>query len=76
METQGTNLFIVDDNRLLATDLKHYLQNRFGNDLQISTFDDGESCLLRVNNDTHIVILDYLLEGENGLEILKSIKKN
>ena len=75
METQGTNLFIVDDNRLSATDLKHYLQNRFGKDITVTTFENGESCLLKVNNDTHIVILDYFLEGKNGLEILKSIKK-
>lgn len=75
METQGTNLFIVDDNLLLAADLKYYLQNRFGKDIIVTTFENGESCLLKVNNDTHIVILDYFLEGKNGLEILKSIKK-
>jgi DNA-binding NarL/FixJ family response regulator len=75
METQGTNLFIVDDNLLSATDLKHYLQNRFGKDIIVTIFENGESCLLKVNNDTHIVILDYFLEGKNGLEILKSIKK-
>lgn len=75
METQGTNLFIVDDNLLSAEDLKHYLQNRFGKDIIVTTFANGESCLLKVNNETHIVILNYLLEGKNGLEILKSIKK-
>jgi len=75
METHGMNLFIVDDNRLMVTDLKHYLQNRFGNSIQISTFSDGESCLEKVDQKTHIVILDYFLEGKNGLETLKSIKK-
>lgn len=75
METQGTNLFIVDDNLLSAEDLKHYLQNRFGKDIIVTTFENGESCLLKVNNETHIVILNYFLEGKNGLEILKSIKK-
>lgn len=74
METQGLNLFIVDDNKLLVTDLKHYLQTRFGVGLNISTFNDGESCLEKVDNSTSIVILDYFMDGKNGLEILKSIK--
>jgi len=73
MET-GLNLFIVDDNKLMLTTLKQYLQNRFGLSLKISTFLDGESCLEKINKETNIVILDYFLEGKNGLEVLKSIK--
>jgi DNA-binding NarL/FixJ family response regulator len=74
METQGINLFIVDDNKLLVADLKNYLHSRFKNDLEISTFYDGESCLKKINKDTHIIILDYFLDGKNGLDILKLIK--
>jgi DNA-binding NtrC family response regulator len=74
METQGLNLFIVDDNKSMVTALKHYLQNKFGLDVKISTFYDGESCLEKVNKDTHIVILDHFLNGKNGLEVLKLIK--
>lgn len=75
METQGINLFIVDDNKLLVADLKNYLKNKFGVSLEISIFYDGESCLASINEDTHIVILDYNMEGKNGLEILKLIKE-
>ncbi|MCE3278520.1 MAG: hypothetical protein K0S44_711 [Bacteroidetes bacterium] len=74
METQGLNLFIVDDNKLMVTDLKHYLQNKFGQSVRVSTFNDGKSCLEKVDKETNIVILDYFMEGENGLEVLKSIK--
>lgn len=74
MEAQGINLFIVDDNKLVLNDLKHYLINKFGMSVQISTFSDGESCLAKVDKQTHVVILDYFLNGQNGLEILKSIK--
>jgi two-component system response regulator HydG len=74
METQGINLFIVDDNKLLVADLKNYLQTKFKSSLEISTFYDGESCLKKITKDTHIVILDYFLDGKNGLEILKMIK--
>ena len=74
METQGTNLFIVDDNKLLATDLKYFLQNKFGVSVNISTFEDGESCLKKIDKETNIVILDYFLNGQDGLEVLKPIK--
>jgi DNA-binding NarL/FixJ family response regulator len=74
MKTQGTNLFIVDDNELVLIDLKYYLINKFGANLQISTFSNGESCLEKIDAQTDIVILDYFLEGKNGLEVLKSIK--
>lgn len=75
MQTQGINLFIVDDNKLTLTDLKFYLQNRFGSDLNISTFTSGEGCLEKLNKNTNIVILDYFLGGKNGVEILKLIKQ-
>jgi DNA-binding NarL/FixJ family response regulator len=74
METQGINLFIVDDNKLLVADLKNYLNNKFGVSLQISTFYDGESCLEKIDENTHIVILDYNMDGKDGLEVLKLIK--
>ena len=70
METQGINLFIVDDNKSMVTMLKNYLSNRFGAGIKISTFYDGEICLEKVNKQTNIVILDYFLNGKNGLEIL------
>ena len=75
MEKQGINLFIVDDSKLQATDLKYFLHNRFGEDINISTFNDGISCLQKIDKDTHIVILDYTMEGINGLEVLKAIKE-
>lgn len=75
METQGQNLFIVDDNNLMVSTLKQFLQNRFGVSVNISTFNDGESCLEKVDKNTQIVILDYYMEGQNGVEILKAIKE-
>lgn len=74
MLTQGLNLFIVDDDKLLVADLKNYLKGRFGVSIKVSTFYDGESCLKKVDKDTHIVILDYFMDGKNGVDVLKSIK--
>jgi DNA-binding NarL/FixJ family response regulator len=75
MNTQGLNLFIVDDNQLMVTGLRNYLDNRFGTNLNISTFYTGESAIEKVDKDTNIVILDYYLKGENGNDVLESIKK-
>jgi DNA-binding NtrC family response regulator len=74
MKTQGTNLFIVDDNNVMAMALEQSLINRFGTGIQVTIFNDGESCLRKVNKETDIVILDYFLNGKNGLDVLKSIK--
>jgi DNA-binding NtrC family response regulator len=75
MNTPGMNLFIVDDNKLMVSGLKKYLNLRFGKSLNISTFYTGESCLEKVDQKTNLVILDYFLDGKNGNEILKMIKK-
>jgi DNA-binding NtrC family response regulator len=75
METNKLNLFVVDDDKSTVAMLKNYLGRRFGTSLNISTFYSGESCLKNLNDQTHIVVLDYYLTGQNGLEILRSIKK-
>lgn len=71
---EKTNIFIVDDNKLMVSTLETFLKSKFGDNINITTFNDGESCLERVTNDLHIVILDYALKGKNGIEILHSIK--
>ncbi len=75
MNTQEFNLFIVDDNPLLVTRLRSYLDARFGSSLNISSFYTAQSILEEVDEDTNIVILDYDLGGKSGNDILKSIKK-
>ncbi len=75
METQRLNLFIVDDNKSMVAALKQFLQNKFGANINISTFYDGESCLEKINEYTDVVILDHYLNGKNGLEVLKEIKE-
>jgi DNA-binding NtrC family response regulator len=74
METGGTNLFIVEEDQVIVKNLKDYLQTRFGTGFFITTFNDGESCLKEINSNTHIVVMDYSLNGKNGLQILKEIK--
>jgi len=75
METQKLNLFIVDDNKSMVAALKQFLLNKFGANINITTFYDGESCLEKINQYTDMVILDHYLNGKNGLEVLKEIKE-
>jgi DNA-binding NarL/FixJ family response regulator len=69
------NLFIVDDDKLMSITLKGFLEIKFGIDINITIFSSGEDALKKIDDTTNIVILDYLLEGKNGLEILKLIKE-
>ena len=75
MNTEKLNLFIVDDNKLTVSSLRNYLNKKFGNDLNISTFYSGESVLKNVNENTNLVILDYFLGDSTGNTVLNSIKK-
>lgn len=75
MKNTITNLFIIDDDVLSSTLLKHHLNDKFGATFNISNFTNGKSALEKVDENTSIVILDYYLEGENGNDVLKSIKE-
>ncbi len=75
MNTIGLNLFIVDENPLMVSGLQHYLYQKFGSHLNISTYYNAEIALEKVDEKTRIVVLDYNLKGKKGTEVLKSIKK-
>ena len=80
MKTQNLNLFIVDDNRLMAGGLKKYINNFFGNRVNVSTFYTGDSCLQKFDEKVDVVVLDYSFDGKggntkNGLDILQTIKQ-
>ena len=81
MENQKLNIYIVDDNKIMAGSLRKYLKNRFEDKVDIFLFFNGESCLRMMNDNIHLVILDYYLNEKgktrkNGVEILKNIKDN
>ena len=74
MKNHVINLFIIDDDMLSSTLLKHHLNEKFGAAVNISMFSRGADALEKIDQNTSIVILDYYLEGENGNDVLKSIK--
>lgn len=73
MKTYVLNLFIVDGDSLKLSELKNYLDNRFGTSISISIFKDSESMLKKIERYTNIVIADFSLEDGNS--ILHSIKE-
>jgi len=79
METQKLNVYIVDDNKMMAGSLRKYIKNRFDDNVEISLYFSGESCLKMMHDHVDLVILDYYLNekgktSKNGVEILKQIK--
>jgi DNA-binding NarL/FixJ family response regulator len=75
MKGPSLNLFIVDDNKLTSDELKKYLEKRFGEGIKVLVFDNGKSCLENIDDTSHIVIVNNIVKGEEGIEILKSIKE-
>jgi len=66
-------IFIVEDNPVYNKLIINYLQSkRFD---RIESFFSGEECLKRIGEKPDIVIQDYLLEGMDGIEVLKQFKK-
>ncbi len=74
MKTESLNLFIVDDNKSMAQELKDYLLRRFGEGIRIITFSDRKNCLDKIDDTTNIVVLTHNVKNENSVEVVKSIK--
>ena len=69
------DLFIIEDNALTAIELQKFLKGKFGNELNIFTFENGATALQNINNNTSIVIIDFDLVGEIAENLLVDIKK-
>jgi|ERR1035437_3222021 DNA-binding NarL/FixJ family response regulator len=72
-------IFIVDDNEVYAKSLQTFIQIHFPKIKEIKIFRIGEMCLMELDRNPSIVIMDYFLnskyeEADNGLEIIKRIK--
>lgn len=72
MQTQKLKVFIVDDD-LFALHLFAQFTRNLGIS-QVSTFVDAETCLAALDENPDVVIVDYYLQGMNGLALLEKIK--
>ncbi len=64
MKTQSLNLLIVDKNKMLVDRLSLYLKDKFGIKVNISSFFDAESCAVKVDEESHVLVLDYFINKE------------
>lgn len=66
-------VLIIDDDERLCKLLKEYLE---GNDFQVFTLGNGSDVLKNIERlSPDIVVLDIMLPGKDGLDILKEIHK-
>ena len=66
-------IFIVEDNPVYNKLVVNYLHSKKFN--RIESFLSGEECMKRIGEKPDIIIQDYLLEGMDGIEVLKATKK-
>lgn len=75
MNTQQHNLFIIDDNTSNSMPLMKFLKAKFGDSLQITSYQSGEFALSKIDKETHIVILDKQMQAKAESDLIQSIKK-
>lgn len=73
MRTSRLTIFLVEDNEMDSLFMDHKLRETLMN-YDLVTFRTGEECLRHLHLEPDLVILDYMLTGKNGLEILKQVK--
>jgi len=68
-----SKVLIVDDDEILRSELRDFLEGE-----QVIEAESGEGALniLRRVNDIGVVILDVMMDGISGLDVLTAIKKN
>lgn len=77
MKTTALNLALLDDSTLMGNTLSAYLTNRFGARVNVSVFYDADRCMRETARDTHVIVLDYAVDGKarkNGTEKFNYIK--
>jgi two-component system OmpR family response regulator len=73
-------VFIVEDNASYSKMLDFYLKSHFPSIKKQVTFPVGETCLMELDQNPDLIIIDYFLDSkyhdaQTGLEIIKEIRK-
>lgn len=72
-------VFIVEDNDAYAKTLEAFLKSSFPAIKEILIFPVGETCILALDKNPDLIIMDYFLDSkypdaETGLETIKKVK--
>lgn len=70
--TVSKTLLVVEDDRLLGKSLKEYLEE--AGYTVVWARESGEAYNALRDNDVELILLDIMLPGENGYQILKRLK--
>jgi len=73
MAPMRSKVLIVDDDEILRSELRDFLE---GEEVIEAQSGEGALNILRRVNDIGVVILDVMMEGISGLDVLSAIKKN
>lgn len=79
--TDNIKIFLVDDDKMFASALKHSLVNNNIHPHEIMTFPTGEECIKNLHKyNPEIIILDYNLnknypDAIDGIQVLKRVKR-
>lgn len=66
------DIYLVEDEENLAQVLKMYMENE---GWRVQVFADGEHAMPYINNDVSLWVLDIMLPGVDGYQLLKRIKE-
>ncbi|MFH0990527.1 MAG: sigma-54 dependent transcriptional regulator [bacterium] len=66
-------IFIVDDEEPIYRLLEHWVTKRWGYESRI--FTSGEALLENFDEDPDLILLDIMLPGMSGLDVIKEIKQ-
>jgi DNA-binding NarL/FixJ family response regulator len=77
---KAKKVFIVEDNSSYAKFLKNFLQSRFPEITEFRLFPVGETCLMEMDSEPDLVIVDYFLnskysDAETGAETIRQIRE-
>ncbi|MCK6255864.1 response regulator transcription factor [Fictibacillus sp. KIGAM418] len=67
------NVYLVEDEENLSQVLKAYMEQEGWN---VTVFDNGEEAAKNVEDTPHLWILDIMLPGIDGYEVLRKIKQH
>ncbi len=74
MESKRINIIITQNDEFKADKLRHYLEYMFRDSISIEICKDGKSCIDTITGQTNMVILDYMLDGQNSAGVFELIR--
>lgn len=71
---KNTNILTIDDSHFVRNILKNILKSKNYNVFEASNASDGKDIIEK--NDIHLILLDLIMPGVDGMSFLETIKSN